>query len=463
MSPSQLQQPKLGQTPSHSANRGANIQFAKHIPVTRTTASLGTESTVATRASYLAPREYKETSEPQVIEGRGFRIGQVAGVGLFIHWSVLAIFALICFSLGGRVFPSWHPNWTPLLTWTTAAAAALVFLASLLAHELSHALVARTQGIPIRRITLFLLGGMAHMESEPESPKSEFLTAIAGPLASMAIGISSLVIGVWLAGIGAELDATQNPEATLRAIGPVSTLLLWLGPINIAIAVFNLVPGFPLDGGRVLRAALWAATGDLLKASRWASKAGLVVAWSLMLFGVMSALRGALLQGMWMLLIGSFLHLAARSSYQRVLLEHALGSVQVERVMRRQVDWVEPHMPLDALIRQHLFVSDQRAFPVFARHDLVGLVSLQDVRRIPRALWPTTTISEIMTPRDRLVTLPPGASAVKAMELLARHDINQIPVVEDGHVVGLVQRGDLLTWLALQEEPALRDRSSLGL
>jgi Zn-dependent protease len=419
------------------------------------------EGTVATRASYLAPHEHKEPSNPHAIEGRGFRIGQVAGVGLFIHWSVLAIFALICFSLGGRVFPSWHPDWTPLLTWTTAVAASLVFLASLLAHELSHALVARTQGIPIRRITLFLLGGMAHMESEPESPKAEFLMAIAGPLASIAIGVASLVIGVSLAGIGAELDAAQNPVATVRAIGPVSTLLLWLGPINIAIAVFNLVPGFPLDGGRVLRAALWAATGDLLRASRWASKAGQVVAWSLMLFGVMMALSGALLQGMWMLLIGSFLDSAARSSYQRVLLGHALDSVPVGRVMRRQVDWVGPHMAVDAFIRQHLFVSDQRAFPVFARHDLVGLVSFQDVRRIPQALWPSTTISEIMTPRDRLVTLPPSASAVNALELLGRHDINQIPVIEEGHVVGLVQRGDLLTWLALHEEPAHRGRSSL--
>lgn len=384
----------------------------------------------------------------------------MAGVGLYIHWSVLAIFALICFSLGGRVFPNWHPDWTPLLTWTTAAAASLVFLASILAHELSHALAARTQGIQIRRITLFLFGGVAHMESEPESPKAEFLMAIAGPLASIAIGIASLLIGVSLAGIGADVSATQDPVATFRAIGPVSTLLLWLGPINIAIAIFNLVPGFPLDGGRVLRAALWAATGDLLKASRWASKAGQVVAWGLMLFGVMSALGGALLQGMWMLLIGSFLNAAARSSYQSVLVRRAFGSLQVERVMRRQVDWVEPHMPVDALIRQHLFISDQRAFPVFARHDLVGLVSLQDVRRIPQTLWPSTEIAEIMTPRDKLVTLPPSASAVNALELLARHDINQIPVVEGGHLVGLVQRGDLLTWLALQE-PAHRGQSTL--
>jgi Zn-dependent protease len=384
----------------------------------------------------------------------------VAGVGLYIHWSVLAIFALICFSLGGRVFPNWHPGWTPLLTWSTAAAASLVFLASILAHELSHALVARTQGIQIRRITLFLFGGVAHMESEPESPKAEFLMAIAGPLASIAIGIASLLIGVSLAGIGAEVGATQDPVATFRAIGPVSTLLLWLGPINIAIAIFNLVPGFPLDGGRVLRAALWAATGDLLKASRWASKAGQVVAWGLMLFGVMSALGGALLQGMWMLLIGSFLNAAARSSYQSVLVRRAFGSLQVDRVMRRHIDWVESHMPVDALIRQHLFIGDQRAFPVFARHDLVGLVSLQDVRRIPQALWPSTEISEIMTPRDKLVTLPPSASAVNALELLARHDINQIPVVEGGHLVGLVQRGDLLTWLALQE-PAKRRTSNL--
>lgn len=404
------------------------------------------------RATYFSPHGHKSDPDPQT-QPSGLRIGRVADVEIFAHWSVLVIFTLILFSLGASVFPNWHPEWPPLLTWAIALAASLCFFASILTHELSHAVVAHTQDIPIHRITLFLFGGLAHMESEPKSPKAEFLVAIAGPLASIAIGVLSITLGVWLAELGGALDAVQDPEAMFRAIGPIPTLLLWLGPINLALAVFNLVPGFPLDGGRVLRAALWAATGDPVKASRWAAKAGQAVAWGLILLGVMSALRGAFLQGLWMVLIGSFLNNAARSSYQHVLMEKAMGLLTVERAMRQRVEWVQAQTTVDELVSKHLFESDQRAFPVVSHDRLIGVVSFSDVRQVPHSRWHKTSVSEIMTPLKMLVTLPKHASAAKALELLAAHNINQIVVVEKERVVGLVQHSDLLTWIALQGRP----------
>ena len=389
---------------------------------------------------------------PKATLKSGFGLGQIAGVQLFVHWSIIVIFSLITLSLGASVFPRWHPEWPPALIWGTSLAAALCFFVSLLAHEMSHALVARRQGIAIHRITLFLFGGLAHMEGEPETPKAEFLVAVAGPLASIAIGLVSVVLGVWLAGFGSEAEIARDPVAAFRSIGPVATLLLWLGPINLALAVFNLVPGFPLDGGRILRAALWAATGDQVKASRWASHMGQAVAWGLILLGIVNVLQGAFLQGLWLALIGSFLNSAARASYQQLLFQRALGSLRVERVMRRGTEWVPAQTTIEALVGEHLFRSDQRAFPVMTDEGLVGLVSFSDVHRVPQTRWHTTRVAEIMTPAQDLISLPKNASAARALALLASHDINQLLVLDDGLVEGLVQRSDLLTWLALQTQ-----------
>lgn len=218
----------------------------------------------------------------------GIRLGRIAGIEVVADWSLLIIFLLIAFSLAAGVFPSWHPDWDPALAWGTALGAALLFLASVLVHELSHALVGRLGGIRVRRVTLFMLGGMAHMESEPPTWRSELAMAAVGPITSLALGF----VFLWLAGFFAgpiELDP-QNPGSTLAALSPLATLLFWLGPVNILLGVFNLVPGFPLDGGRMLRAAIWGATGNLRKATRWASWGGQIVAWLLIAAGLLMVL-----------------------------------------------------------------------------------------------------------------------------------------------------------------------------
>src|SRR5690606_13431688 len=210
-------------------------------------------------------------------------------------------------NLGVGLIPAWHPDWGAGLVWSVAVLAAVLFFASIALHELAHALVARRYGIPVRRITLFVFGGMAHMESEPPSPKSELLMAAVGPLVSLLVGVVATALGSVLASDAVSRDG-DDPVALARAIGPAATLLLWLGPINVLLGLFNLVPGFPLDGGRVLRAILWWGTGDLVKATRWASGAGRVVAWTLMGFGVLQLFSGLWVQGLWLLLIGWFLN-----------------------------------------------------------------------------------------------------------------------------------------------------------
>jgi Zn-dependent protease/predicted transcriptional regulator len=389
---------------------------------------------------------YREPGEPM----RGISLGRMFGVQIHLDWSLLIIFALILFNLGAGVFPRWHPEWSGVVTWVVALSATVLFFASLLAHELSHAIVARRYGIPVNRITLFLFGGLAHLEAEPPSPKSEFWMAIVGPITSVVIGLLATLAGSWLAHRNVPAELLADPEATVRSIGPLATLLLWLGPINILIGIFNVIPGFPLDGGRVLRAIFWGTTGDLVKATRWAARGGQLVAWTLMALGVMSIFTGGLVQGLWLLLIGWFLNNAARLSYRQLVVRRALEQVPVSRVMRTKIDRVGPDITVEELVRDHFMAHDQHALPVERDGHLVGLVCFDDVRKAPHDRWSEVTVSAIMTPASELATLPPDAPADAALEVLARRSVDQIPVLERDHVLGLVQRHDLVRWIALQ-------------
>jgi Zn-dependent protease/predicted transcriptional regulator len=382
----------------------------------------------------------------------GFRVGQVVGIDIHVDLSLAIVFSLITLSLGTGLFPAWHPEWSPLVTWVTALAAAFSFFVSILIHELSHALVGRARGIPINAITLFVFGGVAQLEHEPHAWRAELWMAIAGPITSLVLGLLFLVLGGMFAG-PVDLD---DGERAFAALNPTATLLLWLGPVNIILALFNLVPGFPLDGGRVLRAILWGLTGDILRATQWASKLGQAFAWFLIMVGIsmMLGLRvpllgGGLVSGMWLGFIGWFLNNAALTSYRQLLVREALEDVPVSRLMRRDLSAVHPDTHLDVLVDDYLMRGDQRAFPVTDEGDFLGLVCLEDIRRIPRQAWHATSVRDIMTPTGQLTTVTTDADAAEALQRLSRSGVNQLPVIDDGDLAGLIQREDILKWLSL--------------
>ena len=389
----------------------------------------------------------------------GLRLGRIAGIDIVADWSLLVIFSLITFSLAAGVFPSWHPGWGAGLAWLTALGAAVLFFVSLLAHELSHAIVARLGGMRVRRITLFMFGGMAHLESEPRSWRAELVMAAVGPFTSFVLGVVFLFFASLAAG-PLEIDP-ENPREALAALSPLATLLFWLGPVNLLLAAFNLVPGFPLDGGRVLRAILWGATGNLRAATRWASRGGQLFAWllvatgTLMLFGVVvPVLGGGPIGGLWLMFIGWFLNNAALSSYRQLLVKETLQAVPVARLMRTQLDRVDPELSVRQLVEEHLMQSGQRVLPVERDGRFLGLVSVSDLQKSERRAWDRMTAREIMTPVERLACVGPAADAGEALAELARRNVNQLPVLEDGRLVGLLRREDVIKWLALNEVAA---------
>jgi Zn-dependent protease len=348
------------------------------------------------------------------------------------------------------------------LRWGTAIVAALLFFVSVLAHELAHSLVARSQGVPVRSITLFLFGGVSNIRREPSSPGGEFLMAILGPLTSFVVGFILLTIVGF--GVGSLMD-WENISSDLSQLGPLMTLLLWLGSINITLGVFNLIPGFPLDGGRVLRSILWAMMDDLRRATRWASWIGQGIAWLMiiagisMVFGVQIPFLGSgVANGVWLAFIGWFLNSASARSYRQVVIQDILEDVPVTRMMRSDPPTVPSDVSVNALIDEHIMKSDDQAFPVLDDDDKVlGIVTLDDVRKVSRDARETTQIREIMTPVDELETLSPNDEASGALRKLVGRDVRQLPVLEDGRsLVGLLRRRDIVKWLQLESDLSLR-------
>jgi Zn-dependent protease/CBS domain-containing protein len=387
----------------------------------------------------------------------GFRIARIAGIDVHVDWSLLIIFLLVLNALALGLFPAWHPDWSPALIWLTALASAVLFFTSVLVHEFAHALAGRRMGVVVRKITLFVFGGMAHVEHEPEKWRSELLMAAAGPLMSFVLGIGCLTAAALLTG-PLEIDP-EEPARMLAALGPVPTLLMWLGQVNILLAVFNLVPGFPLDGGRVLRALLWAYTGNLRKATRWASAAGQGFAWLLigvgfaMILGVrVPVLGGGLVGGIWLAFIGWFLNNAALVSYRQLIARETLQDVPVSRLMLTRFDTASPETPLAELVDEKMLRTGQRAFPVVEQGRLVGMVCLRDIQKLAADRRAAAYVRDVMTAGAELAAVKPEDDAFEALATLARRGVNQLPVVANGVVQGLIRREDVLNWLALHEQ-----------
>ena len=380
----------------------------------------------------------------------GLRLFNLFGIEIRLDWSVLIIFALIVFSLGGGVFPEWHPDWTASTIWVTALIAGVLFFASLVAHELSHSLMARHYGIRVPRITLFLFGGMAEIEAEARNPKEDFNIAVVGPLMSAALGLLfSSIASLAMSEAGID-NLADSPQAVMSQLSPAATACLWLGSVNMLLAIFNLMPGFPMDGGRVFRALIWWATGDAIRATRIAANAGMVVALVIIGLGFWNILAYANLGGLWLVLIGWFLSHMARMSYTQLVTEHNLQSTPVEAVMRTRFDTVPSTTGIEEFIEDYLLRSNQQLWPVTDGDRFLGTVSFDDIRSLERERRSESQVRDLLKPLDQQSCLDADEKATAALRRLGGRGEEPLAVLRNGSVVGLLSAGDILRWSRLQ-------------
>ena len=368
------------------------------------------------------------------------KLGRIFGVAVGLHYSWIIIALLVTLSLHSQ-YAEVHPDWGPGVTWATAVITGLLFFVSILLHELSHAAVAKLRGIPVRAITLFALGGVAQIEKDAADAKSEFWMGIVGPITSFVIGVVCLGLA-WALG----WDVANEPG------GPAAAMFMWLGYINIALAIFNMIPGFPLDGGRVLRAIVWWITGDATRSTRIASVVGQFVAFGFIMLGIWRFFSGAGFGGLWLAFIGWFLLDAARASGAQVEITERLRGVKVGDVMMRRFPVVDTNTNLEAFVQEHLLPTAQRCFVVEEQGRPAGIITPHEVKAVERRRWPYTTVGDVMRSLDGLQTVGPDRPLAEALEVMGREDVNQIPVVQQGILTGIISRSHVMRVLQTRAE-----------
>ena len=340
------------------------------------------------------------------------RLGRIAGISIGLHYSWFIIAFLITLSLIGR-FSAVTPKWSSATVWSAAIVTGLLFFVALLLHELAHSLLAKSRGLRVRAITLFALGGVSQIESEAPDAKSEF----------------------WI--------LNSEPRT------PISAVLVWLGYINLMLAAFNLVPGYPLDGGRVLRALIWWNTHSIDRSTRIAARVGQVVAFLFIFLGLYQFFLGKNFGGLWLAFIGWFLLDASRSSYAQVEITEGIRDRRVSDIMDRDFSAVEAHLSLQDFVHRYLLASGRRCFVVVQNNNLAGLITTKEVTGVERDRWPQTSVQSVMRPLSQLRTVMPDTPAIRALEIM---DINQLPVVSDGQLVGFFSRSSVMGFLRNRAE-----------
>jgi Zn-dependent protease len=368
------------------------------------------------------------------------KLGRIFGIEIGLHYSWLIIALLIAFSLAGH-FGTAYPSWDRGLIWGMAIITALLFFAAIVAHELSHALVARRRGLLVRSITLFALGGVAQLEKDAEDATTEFLVSIVGPITSLAIGFICLLLA-WIFGWAIMTEAST----------PLSAMLVWLGYINIGLAIFNMLPGFPMDGGRVLRAIVWWRTGSAQQATRVASLAGQFVAFAFIIFGIFRFFGGAGFSGLWLAFIGWFLLNSVKAAYAQQELTERLRGVRVGDLMTRDCTVVDGNANLQTFVHDYLLHTGQRCFLVVKQGEVAGLVTPHEIKGIAQAKWPYTTVFDVMRPLEQLRTVTSETTVSEALEIIGRDDINQLPALANGRLEGMISRDQILRYLLTRAE-----------
>jgi Zn-dependent protease/predicted transcriptional regulator len=368
------------------------------------------------------------------------KLGRIFGVEIGLHYSWIVIALLIVFSLAGH-FRETNSQWGDGVVLITAVATGVLFFATIIAHELAHSVVAKSRGLPVKSITLFALGGVAQIEKEAADAKTEFWIAIVGPITSFVIGAVFLALS---------LAAGWAPMETPKT--PVLAMMVWLGYINIALGLFNLIPGFPLDGGRVLRAIVWWVTRDAVRSTRIAARVGQTVALFFIMTGVYRLFTGAGFAGLWIAIIGWFLLDAAGATYAQVEVNERLRGVRVGDIMTRDCPTVEGRTNLQTFVEEFLLRTGRRCFIVVENGGIAGIITAHEIKEVEPSLRLYKTVSDAMRPIHQLRTVTTDTPVVEVLETMGREDLNQLPVVSDGKLEGVISRGQVLRYLQTRTE-----------
>ena len=362
-------------------------------------------------------------------------LGRILGIPIALDYSWFLVFALLTSTLAVSYYPAEFHDWPRLLCWVMGAVTAVLFFASILLHELGHSVVALRYQIPVRSITLFIFGGVAQIGTDAPSASAEFRIAIAGPLVSLALA-----------------GAFYALQLAAGGVPPVLGLAKYLSYINLAVAVFNLIPGYPLDGGRVFRAAVWAVTRDMRRATRIAANVGRGFGFLFILVGVWQIFAGNFFGGLWIAFIGWFLDSAATIQVQQVVLRDLLAGHTVAHAMGRGCASVPADLTLQQLVDEHILGGGQRCFLVDRGGVPVGLMTLRRVKEVPRPEWASVTVEQAMLPLEQAKRVSPDTGLWPALQSMDRNGVNQLVVMTDGRVVGMLSRDDVISFLGTLRE-----------
>jgi Zn-dependent protease len=370
---------------------------------------------------------------------KGIQLFRLGGIQIIIDYSWFVIFILVVSTMAESYFPAVQQQFSTAQYWIMGLCAAILFFASVLLHELAHSFVAIKCGVQVMAIRLFIFGGLAQVASEPESGRHEFLIALAGPAVSMLLGFGfgSLYGMMLLAG----------------SLGPAAAVAWYLAAANFLLGVFNMIPGFPLDGGRILRAILWDRWANLTRATRVVSQIGNAFALFLIFLGILLfLLEQSLVSGLWFVLIGLFMKQSAAGSFQAVVIRESLAGFQIRQVMKENVISVDWLNSLEELVSDYIYKHQFTNFPVFNRGELVGMVSLGQVKAVPKELWMFKQVRDIMTPIEQVPYLRPSDDATEAFKRMVTEDLDRMPVLEGGKLVGIVSRRDLMDLFKIKSD-----------
>ena len=371
---------------------------------------------------------------------RGLKLFRILGIQISLNYTWFIVFGLIAWSLASGYFPFHYPELSRSAHWAMGFLGAVFLFLSVLAHEITHSYIAKKEGMEVREITLFLFGGVSQLTKEPEDPLKELKVAIGGPISSLILALLFWIVSKF---------TSQAPHLLL-----FTGLLSYLAFINLSLAIFNLIPGFPLDGGRVLRALYWKKTGSLRKATQIAANSGKWVGIGIILLGLWFILKGNLIGGFWFVIIGIFLRSGAEGGFQQVMMKGALEGVKVKELMSQGVISVPPSLSIDRLVEDFFLAHRHITYPVTQGEKILGLITLKRVKGVPRDQWRSKTVAEVMLPIQEEMKLDPEGEAVEALQRMIRSGEGRLPVVKEGKAVGMITRKDILNLLEIKTDLA---------